>query len=52
MHHEVPVIQDNSEFPEIPATTRLAIVIPTARWTAMARSVIGSMIVVANGGHG
>ncbi len=48
MHHEVPVIQDKSEFPEIPATTRMAIVIPTFRWTPMARSVIGSMIGVAN----
>jgi GT2 family glycosyltransferase len=48
MHHEVPVIQDQSMFPDIPATTRMAIVIPTARWTPMARSVIGSMIGVAN----
>ncbi len=48
MHHEVPVIQDKSAFPDIPATTRLAIVIPTARWNPMARSVIGSMVGVAN----
>ena len=48
MIHEVPVIQNQTDFPDIPASARMAIVIPTARWTPMARSVIGSMIGVAN----
>ena len=48
MIHEVPVIQNQTDFPDIPASARMAIVIPTARWTPMSRSVIGSMIGVAN----
>jgi GT2 family glycosyltransferase len=48
MIHEVPVIQNQTDFPDIPVSARMAIVIPTARWTPMARSVIGSMIGVAN----
>jgi GT2 family glycosyltransferase len=48
MIHEVPEIQDQAGFPEIPSSTRMAIVIPTARWTPMAQSVIGSMVGVAN----
>jgi GT2 family glycosyltransferase len=48
MNNDVPVIHDLSVFPDIPATTRLVIVLPTARWNPMARSVIGSMVGVAD----
>jgi hypothetical protein len=48
MKYEVPILSSREEFPEIPKTTRLAIVIPTVRWNAMTKSVLGSMAGVAN----
>ena len=48
MIYEVPVIQNQSDYPDIPASARMAIVIPTARWTPMAKSLIGSMVGIAN----
>lgn len=39
---------ENSIFPKIPSSTRMAIIIPTFRWDSMTRSVIGSMLGVAN----
>jgi len=48
MTRDVPVINDSQIFPEIPSSVRLAILLPTARWTPMAQSVIGSLLGVAN----
>jgi hypothetical protein len=48
MKYEVPIVSSREEFPEIPKTARLAIVIPTVRWNAMTKSVLGSMAGVAN----
>ena len=48
MVFEVPVIQDQATFPDIPPSTRVAIVIPSVRWSPMVRAIIGSMIGVAN----
>ena len=48
MNHDVPLIQDKGTFPEIPSTTRLAIILPTVRWNSTAKSILGSMVGVAN----
>lgn len=37
-----------NQFPEIPSSVRLAILLPTFRWTTTARSIIGAMIGVAS----
>lgn len=48
MKYDVPVVNPHAEFPEIPATARLAIMIPTVRWDSMTQSVLGSMVGIAN----
>ena len=49
MEKDVSVIKRGGDpFPPVPSSARLAILLPTARWTPMARSVIGSMIGVAS----
>lgn len=49
MSNSVPIIKSNKhEFVEIPSSVKLAIILPTVRWTPMARSVIGAMVGVAS----
>jgi hypothetical protein len=48
MFPDVPEITCQSDFPEIQTSARMAIIIPTARWTPMARAVFGMMAGVAN----
>jgi hypothetical protein len=48
MRFEVPIVSLAEDFPEIPATARLAIAIPSVRWNPMTKSVLGSMSGVAN----
>ncbi len=44
----IPRIDACSFFPEIPPSTRLAIIVPTARWTPTARAVLASLVGVAS----
>jgi hypothetical protein len=46
--YDIPVIQGDSEFPAIPSSVRMAIILPTVRWTPMAKSVLASMVGTAN----
>lgn len=47
--NEVLVLKSDAVvFPVIPASVQLAILLPTVRWTAMARSVIAALVGVAN----
>ncbi|WP_426991248.1 glycosyltransferase [Methylomonas sp. CM2] len=49
MTHEVPLIATGDRhFPPLPASAQAAILLPTARWTPMARSVIASLVGTAN----
>lgn len=49
MNSEVPAVKAGQDsFIEIPSSVRLAILLPTARWTPLAQSIIGSMVGVAN----
>lgn len=43
-----PSIIEANQFPEIPSSVRLAILLPTFRWTPTARSIIGAMVGVAS----
>lgn len=42
-----PSIIKVNQFPEIPSSVKLAILLPTFRWTPTARSIIGAMVGVA-----
>jgi hypothetical protein len=47
--NDVPIIKAGEDvFVDIPASARLAILLPTGRWTPMAQSVIGSLVGVAS----
>jgi hypothetical protein len=48
MSYVVPIISDKAQFKELPATAKLAIVVPTARWNPMVQSIIGAMLGIAN----
>ncbi|MCX7067515.1 MAG: hypothetical protein NTW85_07475 [Methylococcales bacterium] len=49
MIDKVSIIESNEyKFPKIPSSVKLAILLPTFRWTPTARSIIGAMIGVAN----
>lgn len=49
MLNEVPVIKSGERsFVDLPKAAKLAILLPTARWSPMSRAVIGSMVGVAN----
>jgi hypothetical protein len=49
MHGKVFTIEANKHpFPEIPSSVKLAILLPTVRWTPSARSIIGAMVGVAS----
>jgi hypothetical protein len=49
MSDKVSIIESNEyKFPEIPASVKLAILLPTFRWTPTARSIIGAMVGVAS----
>ena len=49
MSNKVSIIESNAyKFPEIPSSVRLAILLPTARWTPTARAIIGAMVGVAS----
>lgn len=38
----------HTSFPKVPATAKLAILLPTARWSALARAIIGQMVGIAS----
>lgn len=47
--NDVPIIKaSEATYVEIPVSARLAILLPTGRWNDMAKSVIGSLVGVAN----
>jgi len=48
MNNEIPVLADKSQFIPISSSVKLAILLPTARWTPMAQAVIASLVGVAN----
>lgn len=49
MSDKVSIIESNEyKFPAIPSSVRLAILLPTFRWTPTARSIIGAMIGIAS----
>ena len=49
MSDQVAVIKTNEyKFPKIPSSVKLAILLPTFRWTPTARSIIGAMVGVAS----
>jgi hypothetical protein len=49
MNNKIPVLAvGEKRFIAIPSSVKLAILLPTARWTTMAQSVIASLVGVAN----
>jgi hypothetical protein len=49
MNNKIPVLAvGENRFIAIPSSVKLAILLPTARWTTMAQSVIASLVGVAN----
>ncbi|CBL46239.1 Hypothetical protein HDN1F_26560 [gamma proteobacterium HdN1] len=48
MNYSTPIITDLNTFPALPDSAQLAILLPTGRWNAMARSIIGAFLGVAN----
>lgn len=49
MSEKASIIESNAyKFPEIPSSVRLAILLPTVRWSPIVRSIIGAMLGVAS----
>lgn len=48
MSFDVPLIKDLATFPGIPSSVRLAIILPTVRWTPTARSILASTVGIAS----
>lgn len=48
MSFDVPLIQNMETFPEISSSVRLAIILPTVRWTPSAQSILASTVGIAN----
>lgn len=48
MNFEIPIVADQNTFPQVPPSTKLAILLPSARWSPMVRSIIGSLVGVAS----
>lgn len=46
--NQVPITREGDPFLPIPASTRFAILLPTGRWSPVARAIIGSLVGVAN----